>query len=135
MFALARASVSASMKYLSFKSGIRDRIMFVKLISLMIESDLLLLGCCTKFSYTLIKLFSHLAKITLHPTNPLYPIPFFPTELTNWAINEVNFRKLNWRQIFFCQYNHVYPISIIINLLNLDCQVKFFGIATFPCSI
>ena len=70
--------------------------------------DILILGCCTRFSCSLIKLYSYLAKITLPSIHPLYPVPYLPIRWTNWPINEVSISSLNWRQIFPCQYTHVF---------------------------
>ena len=50
------------------------------------------------------------AKIKTPLIHPLYPIPSAPTGWTNWPINEVFIRKHNWRQIFPCQYIHVFYI-------------------------
>ena len=70
--------------------------------------DTFLLGYCTKFSFTQINEARSWLK-WLYP--PFTPFAQFPP--TNWPI-EVNIIKLNWRQIFVCQYIHVYTISIII---------------------
>ena len=67
--------------------------------------DILLLGCCTRFSCTLINLYSQMAKITICSYTHFTPSP--PTGWTNLPINEVYVNNLNWRQIFSCQYIHV----------------------------
>ena len=66
--------------------------------------------CCTRFSCTWIKWYSQLAKIPI----TLFTHPFPPIEWTNWPINEVHNSKLNWRQMFPCQFIQAYPISIIL---------------------
>ena len=76
---------------------------------------ILLLGCYTRFSFTLIKWCWQLAKITILLIQPLYPIPLLPIELTNWPINEVHIRRINLLQIFPCQYIQEYPISIVLS--------------------
>ena len=84
---------------------------------------ILLLGCCTRFSYTLIKRCTQLAKLTFHP---LYPITSPPSGGMNWPINVVHISWLNWWQIFPCNNIHVYSISIIIsseaNLYSAQCM-------------
>ena len=83
--------------------------------------DILLLGCCTRFLYTLIKRSSQLAKIIVSPIHILSPL----TGWTNWPINDVHISNLNWRQIFplsiypLIFYIHfVYVMVIAINILQ-----------------
>ena len=82
--------------------------------------DLLLFGCCTRFSCTIIKLYSQLAKITISSIHILRPIHSPPTGWTNWPINEVNISKLNWRQIIPCHNIHVYSVSILVSHIFFD---------------
>ena len=72
------------------------------------EMDILLLGCCTRFLFTLIKLYSQLANITIPLIQPLYHISSSITEWTNCLMIKVH--DLNWRQIFPWQYIHVFYI-------------------------
>ena len=81
----------------------------------------LVLGCCTTFLCTLIKCCSQLAKITIPSTEPLYTFPSPPTRWTNWPIKKFHVSKLNWRQIFFCQY--MYNVYITIFNLNYDSHL------------
>ena len=60
---------------------------------------ILLLGCCTRFSSTLIKWYSQLAKISISP-------------LLAWPINEYQSSNLNWRQIFTFYYIIIHVFSI-----------------------
>ena len=64
--------------------------------------DILLLRCCTRFSSTLLNIYSQLAKITIHFIHLLYPIPSPTTGSTNWPINEIHISNLNQRQISPC---------------------------------
>ena len=63
------------------------------------------------------------AKITIPSIQPIYPIiPSPTTGRTNWPINKIHISKLNWRQIFPCQYiHHVYHISINISVYQTTC--------------
>ena len=54
------------------------------------------------------KVYSQLAKITITPTNSLYPITSPPTRWTNRPINKVHTSNLNWRQFFSCQYIQIH---------------------------
>ena len=90
--------------------------------------DILLLGCCTRFSCPLMKYNSQLAKLMMSSINSFYPIPSPPNGWTNWPINEFHISKLNRRQIFRCEYSHVYPISIHTTLsieikIHVHCHV------------
>ena len=77
--------------------------------NIILRIDLLLLGCCTRFLCTLIKWWSQLARTTIHPS------PSNPPRWRTDQLNENHISKLNWRQIFPCQYIHVYPITIFTN--------------------
>ena len=91
--------------------------------------DIILIGCCIRFSCTLLKWCLQLANITPSPPT-LYHIPSSPTGWMNWLINKVHI-SMNWLQIFLCQYIHVYPISIRKTILisifsdHTKCLIKF----------
>ena len=78
-------------------------------------NDTLLLGCCTRFLCILVKGCSQLAKIRITF------ILSTPTGWTNWLINYVHISKLNWQQIFPCQYicKILNPISIVLFTKNI----------------
>ena len=69
-----------------------------------VRIDILLLGCCNRFSCTLIKL----AKIT---------IPSIHSPPTVWMSTPINLR-----QIFPCQYIHVYTKSIFVRLKSFSLR-------------
>ena len=67
-----------------------------------------------------ISMYSQLAKMTIPSIHPLYPIPSPSTGWTNWPINKVHIIKLNWRQIWSCQY-------ILYPFMHLVCQCRPFS--------
>ena len=77
--------------------------------------DILLLGvgCFTRFSCTLIKYYSQLAKISISPIHTLYSNLSPHTRWTNWPINHVHVSNKIWRQIFPCHISTciLYPFS------------------------
>ena len=54
----------------------------------------------TRFSCSLIKWNTQLAKITIPPFHPLYPIASPLTGWTNWPKKELHDSKLNWRMSY-----------------------------------
>ena len=84
----------------------------------------------------MLKWFSQLAKVIIPHIHPICSIPSSTIELTNWPIKEVYLSKLSWRQIFPCQYIHVYSISIFTYNFCLKCLMftsLFFAINHSPC--
>ena len=70
--------------------------LFCSATSSILSMDLLLLGSYTRISCTLIKWNLQLAKITIPPIRPIYPISSPSTKGTNWPINNVHVSNLNW---------------------------------------
>ena len=85
--------------------------------------DLLLLACYTRFSCSLIKTNSQLAKNNIHPIY-LNPSPFI--ELTKWPINTPHVSNLNWRLFPLCPNIHVYYTSIHNPLKTTGLHCKLF---------
>ena len=52
-----------------------------------------LLGCCTRFSFTLIMCYSQMAKIKIPPIHPVYTNPYPLFKWRSWLINEVHFSQ------------------------------------------
>ena len=80
--------------------------------------DLLLLGCYTRFSGSLIKWNTQWAKITISPIQtPIHPTPIPSTGCSNWPIIGVHFSKLIWQQIFPCQYiiSYIYLCNLMLD--------------------
>ena len=100
------------------------------------QNRYMLLGCCIRFSCILIKWYLQLARITIPPIKPLYPIFSPPSGWTNWTISEVNFSKLNWRH-FNLQYIHTYLTSIVGNLIlqELICVAYIMNIRFYLSSL
>ena len=74
--------------------------------------DILLLGCCTRFSCTLKKWYSQLAKITIPSIHPLYPIPSPPNGWTN-----------KWGPYYQSKLHKFFPLNIStysISIIILD---------------
>ena len=78
-------------------------ILYFRWYSLLI--DILLLGCCTTFSFTFWFTWSWPKQWYPHP-----PPLFHPIGWTSWPINEVHISNLNWWQIFPWQYIQVFYI-------------------------
>ena len=74
---------------------------------------ILLLGCYTRLSGTLIKKNLWMAKIMISNIYLHYRIPSQPTRWTNWPINYVHVSNINYRQFFPCHKTNVYSIFII----------------------
>ena len=74
-------------------------------------------GCCNRFSSTLIKWYSKLTKITIFYS--LYHIPPFSTGWTNWPINEVhisNFSSVNIKTYSIPFYHTRAAINKLVSL-------------------
>ena len=76
--------------------------------------NILLLGCCKRYSCTLIKWYSLLSKITIPSIHQLYPIPSSDLRVAYWLISEDYISNLNWRQEFLCHNIHVFYIHLPI---------------------
>ena len=114
LFRLVRAGWRGRWVGLGWGLVLRGRISTLKM-------DILLLGCYTRFSCSLIKKHPQRAKIPIHPFIPTPPLIGW----TNWPINEFHVRNLNWRQ-----FSPRIFISIVLckgkNMINWKLIANFF---------
>ena len=82
--------------------------------------DILLHGCCTRFSCTLIKRCSQLAKLMIPPPYHYTPFPPLLLDLIN---KRGTYYQAKLTTTFSCQYIHLYPISIYY----IHMETKYVG--------
>ena len=108
-----------------------SRYIIISHFCIIVILDILLLGCYTRFSCSVIKWNSQKTKLTISPIYPFYPCLSPHNGWTNWLINEFHVRNDNFSCVIISRYNFISFVVMLLIIHMFPCLFIHYLVSSF----